>query len=949
MKSWDLVRYTGLQSQNEQELLKEANRRIKLSKTDSNAFQDIESNERTLVTRFARTKQDVFNPFEKNIGSIDYQDANILEILLERAKAVCCIFRNGLPIGSGFLVAENVIITNNHVIRSREESRFLEARFEYELDVDKKEKNQSVFKLNPDIFFLTSTLAKEPSVSYSGLDFTLIGVERLGLNEEPIANYKPAYLDGNEGKFMIGDNCIIIHHPEGKPKQVSIKDSTLFYTSDDFLFYESDTVFGSSGSMVVALGTGEIVALHHAGQPNMDENSNILTRTGSIANEYTLDSEIDWIANKGIRIDKIINAIRYATLEEKMEPMRQALLKRTDQFRLQLTRKVNENIKNESSENNEEMDNINSSGSTTMGNLISIAIKDANRERNNPFAEMMKKENREGSGATEMVDFLVLANYNETSMLSIRSYLKGRYGDHFTFLLTMPDTAIKGNPELFSLSILVSGNPEETARQLAIVPGVMNAETDIPIALNSGFSGKKVTTVNATESLIEEDGYSKPNEQIFLNKYRDSSPYVKGKTHDPSLYRKWNWFATRFDKINYDDLIPGISNIRIVQFDTGWTNHQKVEGQFDIDMDFDFLNKDDSAEDDFIKGVLKFPGHGTRTGSLLIGHQLAMIEGNGNEGFLTNAGVKLIPYRIAETVLLVNRQKQLAEALDRAIAKRYDVITMSMGTVPTFSTAVMARKAYEAGIIWCCASGNVVQAVIAPAVYPGTIAVAASNPDDKDWPGSSRGPRIDITAPGQDVYVPIFTEPLSGQRPGETMSYGDGTSFATPHVAAAAALWLTKYEKELNSKEFEGWKRVEAFRKALKVSARKDHKLPLTGFGAGILDFEKLLKQKPKKLSAQDHAYYGINESAFYQTLQAWSEGAKTLWNRFHGLFLSGRDKASESLAKENTLSGFSLGLLNELNTNRYSNYESIQTMDAESLETNLNLVLNKLQPIKTK
>src|SRR5690606_35054963 len=109
-------------------------------------------------------------------------------------------------------------------------------------------------------------------------------------------------------------------------------------------------------------------------------------------------------------------------------------------------------------------------------------------------------------------------------------------------------------------------------------------------------------------------------------------------------------------------------------------------------------------------------------------------------------------------VVIINRQKELAAALDLTITQGYDIITMSMGLPPTLTTSRLARKAYDKGIIWCCAAGNEVQAVVSPAVYPGTIAVAASNPNDEPWEGSSRGDRVDITAPGEDVYVPIWNK-----------------------------------------------------------------------------------------------------------------------------------------------------------------------------------------------
>jgi hypothetical protein len=205
----------------------------------------------------------------------------------------------------------------------------------------------------------------------------------------------------------------------------------------------------------------------------------------------------------------------------------------------------------------------------------------------------------------------------------------------------------------------------------------------------------------------------------------------------------------------------------------------------------------------------------------------------------------------------------------------------------------MAKKAYDKGVIWCCAAGNVVQAVVSPAVFPGTIAVAASNPHKKDWPQSSRGDAVDITAPGQHVYVPAVDR--SGR---ETFGYGSGTSYAVPHVAAAAAYWLAKYRRTLDAPDYAGWRRVEAFRQALRASAadKTTHFLPREGFGAGMLDAQKLLNTKPAPAASLQYAYNGWNEHAFFASLQGYGEMLKTYWNRIHGAIFGARGGA-ESLA----------------------------------------------------
>lgn len=71
-----------------------------------------------------------------------------------------------------------------------------------------------------------------------------------------------------------------------------------------------------------------------------------------------------------------------------------------------------------------------------------------------------------------------------------------------------------------------------------------------------------------------------------------------------------------------------------------------------------------------------------------------------------------------------------------------------------------------------------------PASYDHVISVAATNANDQKWSGSSYNDRVDISAPGQDMFS------TSGYGFGQI---GSGTSFGSPLVAGAAALVRSKY------------------------------------------------------------------------------------------------------------------------------------------------------------
>jgi len=231
-----------------------------------------------------------------------------------------------------------------------------------------------------------------------------------------------------------------------------------------------------------------------------------------------------------------------------------------------------------------------------------------------------------------------------------------------------------------------------------------------------------------------------------------------------------------------------------------------------------------------------FAGHGTRTASVLAGYAPA------DNFFGAAPRVPHVPIRISNSVWINNVMEGLADALAYLIDEvNCPVITMSMGAaLPAYVPPRVRReidRAYERGIIYVCAAGNVIESVVAPARNPRTIGVGGTTLGGHPWSGSSHGRYVDVCAPADLVRRGTVTRARKFE-----YGLGDGTSFATQMVGGAAALWVAKHgPTTLHQAYPERWQRTAAFLKLLKETARVPPGWDSSQYGAGILQADALL------------------------------------------------------------------------------------------------------------
>ena len=276
--------------------------------------------------------------------------------------------------------------------------------------------------------------------------------------------------------------------------------------------------------------------------------------------------------------------------------------------------------------------------------------------------------------------------------------------------------------------------------------------------------------------------------------------------------------------------------------DTGYTDSVELDlAALDLDRDRDFVTNDGDARDPMDPSELP-EGHGTRTGSVIIGREVGRVTGVAPEA-------RLLPLRATTSVVLV-RAEGVARAVEYAARMKCDVISMSLGGI--LVTSVLERAidtAVASGTIVMAAAGNynwagriaelglLPKPVVAPARYRNCIAVGGSTQADRAWWGSARGSKILVSAPGDGVFVPQLPESSTPK-----VHPSAGTSYGVAHLAGVAALWLAhhgaaslrqKYGKENLQRLF-----VHVIEKH---GARKPPGWDDDKYGVGIVDAKKVL------------------------------------------------------------------------------------------------------------
>jgi endonuclease G len=158
-------------------------------------------------------------------------------------------------LGTGWLVAPDLVITNHHVVNARSDGEADAAS----VDLDLQARNTTVqFDFDASTAAGESFRATKLEAFDPGLDYAVLRLASppartpLAINPPQIEIAKDSYVAVN-----------IIQHPNGGPKKVALRNNLIYESKFPRLRYFTDTEHGSSGSPVFD-DNWKVVALHRA-------------------------------------------------------------------------------------------------------------------------------------------------------------------------------------------------------------------------------------------------------------------------------------------------------------------------------------------------------------------------------------------------------------------------------------------------------------------------------------------------------------------------------------------------------------------------------------------------------------------------------------------------------------------------------------------------------------
>ena len=216
------------------------------------------------------------------------------------------LLRTERSLGTGFLVSPWLLLTNHHVLEGPDDATGAHAVFRYVADDRNRITAAQEGLFAPERCFVTSGI--------DDLDYTLVALAPMADGRAPGAVLSALPMRGAARRVVRDQPVNIIQHPQGRPREIAIRNNRLIGFDQRYLSYETDSEPGSSGSPVLD-DDWELIGLHSRSESRWGPSPQSVGLAERPATDHPSAPRRTTVANKGIRIPAIIADLMARTAE----------------------------------------------------------------------------------------------------------------------------------------------------------------------------------------------------------------------------------------------------------------------------------------------------------------------------------------------------------------------------------------------------------------------------------------------------------------------------------------------------------------------------------------------------------------------------------------------------------------------------------------------------------
>ncbi len=327
------------------------------------------------------------------------------------------------------------------------------------------------------------------------------------------------------------------------------------------------------------------------------------------------------------------------------------------------------------------------------------------------------------------------------------------------------------------LPMRAEASNESDPYQMRINVGVRTADMEDAVEhIIQGYGGVLVlrnAPIHVRTYLIPRDKFdyiTSDPDILEMTKYivEDQKCHVAFVPNDPFYPNQWGPPAIDAEAA-WDDQ-QGNHSLILAIIDTGVDlDHPDLNNNIDTNIDWDFVNNDATAQDDY--------GHGTHVAGI------AAAEINNGIGVAGLAQVTIMSVKVLDSGGS-GYWSWVAAGITYAADNGAKVLNMSLGGTGFDQSVEDAcdYAYYTKDAVVIAAAGNYGSSqFFYPAAYASVIGVAAlQTPTTRAGYSNYGADNVELCAPGSSIYSTQWNN---------TYTYLDGTSMASPHVAGVASLW----------------------------------------------------------------------------------------------------------------------------------------------------------------